>query len=545
MGTTSESIEYAGRIFRRYPSSKSQSRRDYFWARHGAEKGLHRAIWADANGPIPAGFVIHHVDGDTSNNSIENLSAVPGGAHAPPLGDVGHQIGLHQPAVAPVLGVPIIVILVVQPPEQGPRHALVQPKQGELGDAKPALEGLNVRGRVGPLDMPGAQLVDAEGEVPAPCHPVAHPGPHGRRIAGVLAGEHIAVGVQPVRHPAEGCGGLLEPSPVRAVIGEVQFQPFPQPFPDQPLMNRPAHLRVMPEVHPVLVVQIGPVRLVHEGERVYAGVALVRHEVPEDGGNVLRALRRVVRRGAPLLRPGKAQPVGLPARNPRGGAPPGECDPDARLLAEVELAAQRTHLLAVPGERRAVHDRRVRVVVLRLVPVRQHRCAHAGHPQAADAVRQRPPRRLVAAPPPVALGPEMRVPFPAKARHRVPVRLLREGHRDRAARLLRPRSRMQRRPKRQNRYEKTAVKKPAHACSILWVGPYRTDQRRKMPHRVLCPARGKDVWRPTRRRARDGVASLAMTGWTAALRLTEYQRVMASEATPSRSRNASGRHPSY
>ena len=82
MGTTSESIEYAGRIFRRYPSSKSQSRRDYFWARHGAEKGLHRAIWADANGPIPAGFVIHHVDGDTSNNSIENLSAVPGGAHA-------------------------------------------------------------------------------------------------------------------------------------------------------------------------------------------------------------------------------------------------------------------------------------------------------------------------------------------------------------------------------------------------------------------------------------------------------------------------------
>jgi hypothetical protein len=43
---------------------------------------LHRWIWEQANGPIPEGHVIHHVDGDNQNNSIENLMMVTTHEHA-------------------------------------------------------------------------------------------------------------------------------------------------------------------------------------------------------------------------------------------------------------------------------------------------------------------------------------------------------------------------------------------------------------------------------------------------------------------------------
>jgi hypothetical protein len=33
-----------------------------------------KIVWEKANGSIPAGFVIHHVDGDPLNDSIENLA---------------------------------------------------------------------------------------------------------------------------------------------------------------------------------------------------------------------------------------------------------------------------------------------------------------------------------------------------------------------------------------------------------------------------------------------------------------------------------------
>lgn len=42
---------------------------------------LHRAIWESVNGPIPDGHHIHHVDHDASNNAIENLALMWGGAH--------------------------------------------------------------------------------------------------------------------------------------------------------------------------------------------------------------------------------------------------------------------------------------------------------------------------------------------------------------------------------------------------------------------------------------------------------------------------------
>jgi hypothetical protein len=33
----------------------------------------HRYIWERSNGPIPDGYVIHHIDGNKTNNNIENL----------------------------------------------------------------------------------------------------------------------------------------------------------------------------------------------------------------------------------------------------------------------------------------------------------------------------------------------------------------------------------------------------------------------------------------------------------------------------------------
>lgn len=45
------------------------------------ERLLHRRIWADANGPIPAGHHIHHRDHDWEHNSLDNLECVHGKKH--------------------------------------------------------------------------------------------------------------------------------------------------------------------------------------------------------------------------------------------------------------------------------------------------------------------------------------------------------------------------------------------------------------------------------------------------------------------------------
>ena len=40
-----------------------------------------RKIWARAYGPIPKGYHIHHKDQDFTNNSLDNLECMDGGAH--------------------------------------------------------------------------------------------------------------------------------------------------------------------------------------------------------------------------------------------------------------------------------------------------------------------------------------------------------------------------------------------------------------------------------------------------------------------------------
>lgn len=45
------------------------------------ERILHRRVWADANGPIPEGFDVHHKDGDWTNNDLSNLEVVDAAEH--------------------------------------------------------------------------------------------------------------------------------------------------------------------------------------------------------------------------------------------------------------------------------------------------------------------------------------------------------------------------------------------------------------------------------------------------------------------------------
>lgn len=74
-----EVVEWNGVLWRRYPESRNQSQRKYF---KRITKFLHRAVWESVHGNIPKGFHIHHVDGDTRNNAIENLECINPKDHA-------------------------------------------------------------------------------------------------------------------------------------------------------------------------------------------------------------------------------------------------------------------------------------------------------------------------------------------------------------------------------------------------------------------------------------------------------------------------------
>lgn len=83
-----ERAEFNGVVYRRYPDAKSYSDRAYFRCsagdkrKHGINGSLHRDVWIATHGPIPDGHHVHHQDGDTSNNSLENLECLPAKEHA-------------------------------------------------------------------------------------------------------------------------------------------------------------------------------------------------------------------------------------------------------------------------------------------------------------------------------------------------------------------------------------------------------------------------------------------------------------------------------
>ena len=43
---------------------------------------LHRAVWEHANGPLPAGLIIHHIDHNPRNNALSNLQAMTPSEHS-------------------------------------------------------------------------------------------------------------------------------------------------------------------------------------------------------------------------------------------------------------------------------------------------------------------------------------------------------------------------------------------------------------------------------------------------------------------------------
>lgn len=78
---TGNTIVYRGLSYRRQPG-----RAYYFpssWAvrRHGRQS-LHRDVYRDNVGPIPDGWHVHHIDGDTENNDPANLEAISASDHA-------------------------------------------------------------------------------------------------------------------------------------------------------------------------------------------------------------------------------------------------------------------------------------------------------------------------------------------------------------------------------------------------------------------------------------------------------------------------------
>jgi len=71
-GCNYETQEFNGEIYKLYKCEKYFTR---------SRRRLHREVWKYYKGPIPKGYHIHHIDGNTKNNSIENLQLVEGKKH--------------------------------------------------------------------------------------------------------------------------------------------------------------------------------------------------------------------------------------------------------------------------------------------------------------------------------------------------------------------------------------------------------------------------------------------------------------------------------
>jgi hypothetical protein len=70
-----------------WKGGRSLRKKDGYWElRIDGQRLLeHRVVWEKANGPIPRGHVIHHLNGDKSDNRLENLDCTPRASHGPRL----------------------------------------------------------------------------------------------------------------------------------------------------------------------------------------------------------------------------------------------------------------------------------------------------------------------------------------------------------------------------------------------------------------------------------------------------------------------------
>lgn len=80
-----ETIVFNGIRFHRRPDSKHKHHRRYYWPHDSHRKrgvgALHVEIWKFHNGTIPKGNHIHHIDGNTLNNDINNLACLTPAEH--------------------------------------------------------------------------------------------------------------------------------------------------------------------------------------------------------------------------------------------------------------------------------------------------------------------------------------------------------------------------------------------------------------------------------------------------------------------------------
>lgn len=79
-----ETIFYKEVAYHRYPDAEKRTHRTYYLG--GAKwkisaKYLHRQMYEDAFGAIPKGYIVHHKDGNSNNNTIENLEILTNKEH--------------------------------------------------------------------------------------------------------------------------------------------------------------------------------------------------------------------------------------------------------------------------------------------------------------------------------------------------------------------------------------------------------------------------------------------------------------------------------
>lgn len=49
---------------------------------NGRTVQIHRMVWEQAHGPIPPGYIVHHVDHDKRNNDLSNLALMSRQEHS-------------------------------------------------------------------------------------------------------------------------------------------------------------------------------------------------------------------------------------------------------------------------------------------------------------------------------------------------------------------------------------------------------------------------------------------------------------------------------
>lgn len=73
-----KTVVFNGVVYRKSPSQR------YYSRTRVRQKALllHREVWAHHHGPIPAGYEVHHKDGNTENNDVSNLECLTSSEHA-------------------------------------------------------------------------------------------------------------------------------------------------------------------------------------------------------------------------------------------------------------------------------------------------------------------------------------------------------------------------------------------------------------------------------------------------------------------------------